>query len=77
MADEYINEVVHYGHWKDSGILLKGEGAWSMTVMFLSMWEYVSGGRENYDAYRPAVMPLPKRSSTAKLLEWRKPGVYS
>ncbi len=57
MADEYINEVVHYGHWKDSGILLKGEGAWSMTVMFLSMWEYVSGGRENYDAYRPAVMP--------------------
>ena len=57
LADEYINEVVRYGHWKDSGILLKGEGAWSMTVMFLSMWEYVSGEREDYEAYRPAALP--------------------
>lgn len=57
LADEYINEIARYGHWKDSGILLKGEGAWSMTVMFLSMWEYVSGQREDYETFRPAVLP--------------------
>ena len=57
LADEYINEVVRYGHWKDSGILLKGEGAWSMTVMFLAMWEYVSGEREDYGTFRPTALP--------------------
>ena len=53
LADEYINAVEKYGHWKDSAILLKGEGAWPMTVLFLTMWENVSGETENFDAYRP------------------------
>lgn len=57
LADEYINQVVHYGHWKDSAILLKGEGAWSMTVMFLTMWEYINAVTEDYAAYRPTALP--------------------
>lgn len=58
MADEYVNERLKYGHWKDNAILLKGEAAWSMAVMFLTMWEYTSGEREDYDLYRPAALPL-------------------
>lgn len=58
LADEYVNKVVRYGRWKDSAILLKGEGAWSMTVMFLTMWEYISGRTEDYAAYRPASLPV-------------------
>ncbi len=54
LADEYINEIVRYGHWKDSAILLRGEAVWSMTVTFLSMWDYVRNTRENYERYRPA-----------------------
>lgn len=57
LADEYINRKVRYGHWKDSAILLKGDAAWSMTVMFLTMWEYVSSRRENLAAYRPLTSP--------------------
>lgn len=57
LADEYINAKVKYGHWKDCAILLKGEGAWSMAAMFLSMWEYFSGKKEDYDAYRPLALP--------------------
>ena len=38
VADEYINEVVHYGHWKDTGVMLEGDGARSFTMMFLQMW---------------------------------------
>ena len=57
LADEYINEIVKYGHWKDGGILLKGEGAWPFTVMFLSMWEYVTGKREEYERYRVTELP--------------------
>lgn len=57
LADEYINERERFGHWKDSAIMLRGEGAWSMTVMFLSMWEYVSGEKEQFDRYRPVGLP--------------------
>ena len=40
VADEYINLVDAFGHWKDSGIKLEGPGVQSMTVMFLQMWNY-------------------------------------
>lgn len=60
LADEYINQRERYGHWKDSAIRVTGEGAWSMTVMFLTMWEYICGGEEDYNSYRPtALPPLP------------------
>lgn len=46
-ADEYINEADrHCGHWKDCGILLRGDAVWSMTVMFTSMWNHITGSTE-------------------------------
>ena len=53
MADEYINEIQKYGHWLDSGIMLKGQAVWSLTVMFLSMWDYTKGIEENYQEFAP------------------------
>lgn len=35
IADEYINEVVKYGHWKDTALRLEGEGVWELTKLFL------------------------------------------
>ena len=58
LADEYINRTIRYGHWKDSAILVKGEAAWSMTVMFLTMWEYVREVRVDYPTLRPRQMPM-------------------
>lgn len=57
LADEYINAYEKYGHWKDSGFLLKGESVWSLTVMFLTMWEYLRGTTENLDGFKPKQMP--------------------
>ena len=58
LADEYINEKVKYGHWKDSAIQVRGEAAWSMTVMFLTLWDYVrEKATEDYDAFRPPELP--------------------
>ena len=53
LADEYINRVERFGHWKDSAILLRGEGVWAMTVMFLSMWDSQTGEKEEISAFRP------------------------
>ena len=41
-ADEYINRIVRFGYWKDNGIMLHGEGAFSFTVMFLQMWSVIT-----------------------------------
>ena len=49
LADEYINHVERYGYWKDTVVCLRGEAVQSMTVMFLSMWEYVGGGLSEAD----------------------------
>lgn len=57
LADEYINKVPRFGHWKDSVILIKGEAVWSMVVMFLTMWDYVKGEEENIHSFRPPVLP--------------------
>ena len=53
LADEYINAYPKLGHWKDTAVLIKGDAVWSLTLMFLSMWDYVRGTREDYAAYHP------------------------
>lgn len=42
LADEYINRVERFGHWKDTGLRMIGEGVWSFTIMFLEMWNYIN-----------------------------------
>ena len=38
LADEYINRLDKFGHWKDVAVMLKGEAVKSFTLMFLQMW---------------------------------------
>ena len=35
IADEYINEITKFGHWKDTAIRLEGEAVWELTKLFL------------------------------------------
>jgi cardiolipin synthase len=53
LADEYINAVEKFGHWRDNGVEIKGDAVWSLTVMFLSMWGYLRKSDENYQKFRP------------------------
>ena len=57
LADEYINAYEKHGHWKDTSILLKGEAVFNLTVMFLSMWDYLDSttGKTDYSRYYPTV----------------------
>ena len=43
LADEYINAVERFGHWKDSGIMIKGDGVIKMTETFLQLWHFFAG----------------------------------
>jgi cardiolipin synthase len=55
LADEYINEKVRFGHWKDTGFMLKGEAVWNYTVMFLRMWNAFRHTDTDYEAFRPQI----------------------
>lgn len=55
ISDEYANRVVRFGHWKDAGVRLEGEGVWNLTVMFLNMWNSLRQTDEEYGEFRPHV----------------------
>jgi cardiolipin synthase len=61
LADEYINRKVRFGHWKDSGVRITGEGVWSLTVIFLSMWDAVNETKTDFDAYHTFVPMIEAR----------------
>lgn len=54
LADEYINEHIRFGHWKDSAVALRGEGVAALTNMFLTMWCFVTGQEEDFSLYAPS-----------------------
>ncbi len=39
LADEYINHIQRFGHWKDIGFKLTGEAVGSYTRMFATFWD--------------------------------------
>ena len=53
LADEYINAYEKYGYWKDTAILLHGDGAWSFTIQFLSLWNVYSKRKDDFFAFTP------------------------
>lgn len=55
LADEYINQKERFGYWKDTGIQIKGEAVWSLSAMFLEMWNYINHTYEEYFQYLPKV----------------------
>lgn len=53
LADEYINQTVKYGHWKDTGMKIEGAAVWNFTEMFLEMWNAFSDGSKELEKYKP------------------------
>ena len=54
LADEYINEVDRFGHWKDTGVKLSGSGVANLTAMFLQLWDFsVKQETKNLSDYQP------------------------
>jgi len=53
LADEYINQFVRFGHWKDTGVMLQGEAVWNFTVMFLEMWNAFHPDDEDFLKFKP------------------------
>lgn len=42
LADEYINAIKRFGHWKDCALMIKGDAVSRLSIMFLQLWNYTS-----------------------------------
>lgn len=51
LADEYINHIVRFGHWKDGGIRLEGRAVKALTRLFLMNWYINRGEITDFDRY--------------------------
>ena len=58
LADEYINRRERFGHWLDCGVKVRGRAAYSFTLMFLSMWDYIRRERDDPVDFRPTAEAL-------------------
>ena len=45
LADEYINKINKYGHWKDIGFKITGESVKSYNYMFIEFWNAISNDK--------------------------------
>lgn len=53
LADEYINEIERFGHWKDNAMLITGDSVESLSMMFLELWEFASNEKTvDYSHYK-------------------------
>lgn len=53
ISDEYINLKERFGHWKDTGLMLKGPGVFNLTLMFLEMWNAFNKDGDGYAEFIP------------------------
>lgn len=53
ISDEYINASPRCGHWLDCGIMLRGQGVYGLTSMFLSMWDVIRGEDDDFTDFAP------------------------
>ena len=51
LADEYINHIVRFGHWKDGGVRLEGSAVKALTRLFLMNWYINRGEITDFDHY--------------------------
>lgn len=52
IADEYINKIERFGHWKDTAVIFEGEAVHSLTSMFLQFYQYYKKVEVDIESYR-------------------------
>ena len=60
LQDRYINRKEVFGHWKDTGVMLAGDGAQGFTLLFLQMWNALEKER----VYEPYMIPVGQAHET-------------
>lgn len=57
LADEYFNVKEMFGYWKDNAVMLEGDAAKTLTLLFLQMWNVDEKTIGNFDRYLDVSLP--------------------
>ena len=69
LEDKYININSPYGHWKDAGLMVKGDAARGFVMMFLQMWNATEKVRD-FASYLPQPGQFPQPNSTGYIMPY-------
>lgn len=58
IADEYINEKIRFGHWKDGGMKLEGDAVEGLIRLFLSAWDFTTRSISDYERFIDTAKPI-------------------
>lgn len=53
IADEYINAKQRFGHWKDGGVRVVGDGVIGLLKLFVASWDLCTGKITEFTKYMP------------------------
>ena len=67
LADEYINRIERFGHWKDTALMLEGPAARSFALMFLQMWNV---GEKEPEYERFFTEPTPRLEAAGYVMPY-------
>lgn len=70
LADEYINHVEKFGHWKDIGFRITGAPVHNYTCMFAEFWNAFSKTEISVEALRAATAAEPVRKANGYVLSY-------
>ena len=59
IADEYINAIERFGHWKDGGIKIHGDAVRGLIKEFFAGWDLTTRSVSDYGRYLEEVQPAP------------------
>lgn len=62
LADEYINHIEKFGHWKDTAVMLQGDAVKSFTLMFLQMWN-INEKEAEFEHFLEVPIVAPKQTA--------------
>lgn len=68
IADEYINEKIRFGHWKDTGLRLEGPAVTSFVYMFLNLWNAFRPTEEEYTPFLPGDLAAASADSPSAVI---------
>ncbi len=59
LADEYINRIERFGHWKDTAVMVEGAAVQTFTLLFLQLWS-MHDTQPEIDRYLGTHVELPE-----------------
>ncbi len=53
VADEYVNRIERFGHWRDTVLRMEGPGVWGLATLYFSFWDLNTGEVTELENYEP------------------------